>query len=460
MKRQHVASLAVVLSFLLSAAPLYAVGSSGFENASYSAKTLSQANAVVARPQDPSTISFNPAGLIELPGIQVSAGLQELDFRTFHRNQVTGDHNQNERRLLPIPSFYLTANPGELLDNRFAMGVGVNAPFGLSSTYPSIGIGRYTGYKNYMKMAATTIAGAFRVTDGLSVGAGATNYYVYKYGQILNYPNANILGAPGTPDGKAVIETDGFGWGWNFGILAKPREKHRLGFSFRSHADVDVHGHVRIDDLVLGLAQGYDTAPHFQSGAHSQLHLPQAFTWGYAYVPSEKWAVELDVALTGWSIFKEQDYDFDRNNATLRGLGTIPRDYDDTWSFNLGGHRRIRKNWDFQYGFFFYQAAAPKKHVDNFLPDANRYGWTLGTSYQWTERLSIDFNYTFILFGSRHISNPQIPAKGGENIDGRYTSIIHGPMVTVTYRFDFPGEKGARKQEAPTITTPAPQITK
>lgn len=433
---------AIPLLFLfLSPSPLFAVGSSGFENASYSAKSLAQANAVVARPQDASTINFNPAGLVEIPGIELAGGLQGLDIRIFHRNQVTGDHNQSNGKLLLIPSFSLTANPGELLDNRVAFGLAVNSPFGLSTSFPSIGMGRYTGYKNYLKMAATTMAGAVRLTDSLSIGAGATNYWAYKYGQILNYPNANILSSPGARDGKAVIETDGFGWGWNFGILAKPSPKHQFGFSFRSKADVDVNGHVRIDDLVSGTAQGYDTAPHFQSGAHSQVHLPQNFTWGYAYIPSEKWSTEFDFGLTGWSIFKNQDYEFDRNNATLRGLGTIPRDYENTFSFHWGGHRQVNEKTDLQAGFFFYQAAAPKKHVDNFLPDTHRYGWTLGYSYQFTENLAFDFSYLFILYATRHISNPQIPAKGGENIDGRYTSILHGGFATLRYQFDFPGEK-------------------
>ncbi len=439
----------VLSALLVSPSLLYAVGSSGFENASYSAKTLAQANAVVARPQDPSTINFNPAGLVDLPGVELAGGLQGVDFRVFHRNNRTGDHNQSNGKLLLIPSFYLSANPGELLDNRVAFGLAVNSPFGLSTSFPSIGMGRYTGYKNYLKMMATTMAGAVRITDQLSIGAGATNYWVYKYGQILNYPNANILSTPGLADGRALLQTDGFGWGWNFGILAKPSPKHHLGFSFRSKADVDVHGRVVIDDLISGAAQGYDRFPHFESGAHSQLHLPQNFTLGYAYIPSDKWATEFDFGLTGWGILKDEDYEFDRNNATLRALGTIPRDYKDTFSFHWGAHRQVSDRMDLQGGFFFYQVASPKKHVDNFLPDANRFGWTFGSSYQFTKHLSLDFSYIFILYATRRISNPQIPAKGGENIDGAYTSILHGGFATIRYQFDFPFEKTSEVKQIP-----------
>jgi long-subunit fatty acid transport protein len=119
-------ALAVVSALLVSPSFVFAVGSSGFENASYSAKTLSQANAVVARPQDPSAVLFNPAGLVDLPGVQVMGNLQGLDFRVFHKNNLTGDHNQNTGKLLLIPSFFMSANPGELMDNRAAFGVSMD----------------------------------------------------------------------------------------------------------------------------------------------------------------------------------------------------------------------------------------------------------------------------------------------------------------------------------------------
>ncbi len=444
MKKNYFSFVALIVISLLSFPSfVFAVGSSGFENASYSAKTLGQGNAVVARPQDGSTVLFNPAGLNELKGIQVSAGLQGLDWRIFHRNQVTGDHNQNDMKLLLIPSLYLSVNPGKTFDDRVALGIGVNSPFGLANSFPSVGVARFVGYKNSLKMAATTMAGSVKLTEWLNVGAGAINYYIYDYGQVFNYPNAFLTGVAGAGDGKALTETNGYGWGWNFGVLLKPHPKHRLAFSFRSKADVKVHGRVLIDDIFLPLAQGYPTAStQFQTAVHSDVPLPGNVTIGYAFVPSEKWSAEFDFGFTQWEVFKDQDFGFDQPNAVLRALGTIPRNYDNTISLHLGGHYQVSKKWDTYAGTGFYQAAAPKKHVDNFIPDANRYFWTFGTSYKLTERTTIDFSYLFMLFGSRHISNPQSGVnKSGISIDGRYTSIIHGPFVTCTYQFDFPFEK-------------------
>lgn len=440
MKRILSAFTILALLSLLFPASSFAVGSSGFENASYTGRSLGQGNAMAARAEDPSTIMFNPAGLVDLPGVQTNLGVALYDLRIYHRNNLTRDKTSNQPQLLEIPAFYLTANPGKKLDNRVAFGLAMNSPFGLTTYFPSVGMGRYEGWENYLQMLSSTFSGALKLTDKLSVGAGVTNHWAYKYGQKLNYPNGNILGIAAA-DGKADLTTNGYGWGWNFGALYKPTPKHRLGFSFRSKSDLNMHGQVKIDNIISPAAQGYDTGQNFVSGAHTQLHLPQNFTWAYAYVPSDKWAVEVDLGLTGWHIFKEQDYEFDRNNATLRGLGTVPRDYEDTVSVHLGGHRKINKKTDLLGGFFFYQAAAPKKHFDNFLPDSNRFGWAIGTSYNLTERARLDLSYIFILYARRYISNPQLPAKGGDNVDGRYTSILHGAFISFNYQFDFPGSK-------------------
>ncbi len=423
---------------LIQPRQLWAVGSAGFENASYSAKTLSQADAVTARPQDGSTILFNPAGIGELKGIQTNLGAQVLDWRIFQRSSVTGKFSENEFKPIPLPSFYLTVNPGKLLNDRFAFGVAVNSPFGLSNKFPSISVARYAGYKNSLKMFATTLAGSIRLFKNFRIGAGATHYHMFDYGQTFNYPNSHILGGIPAADGKAYTETTGGGWGWDMGLLYKPAKKHRLGLNYRSSADIQVHGRAVIEDLVLGSAQGFSTFPHFQTGAHSDVPIPASLTFGYAYEPSAKWSVESDLGLTFWNIFTDQDFEFVQPNAVLRSLGTIPRNYHNTWNIQLGGKYKFRDNVDLMSGFFFYEAAAPKNHVDNFLPDANRYGWTLGFTYRITPRMTVDFNYLFILFGTRNISNPAQLAKSGDNIDGRYTSIIHGPMVSFTYQFDFP----------------------
>lgn len=311
----------------------------------------------------------------------------------------------------------------------------MNAPFGLSNSWPSAGVARYTGFKNSLKTFATTIAGSLRVTDFLSVGGGATQYRVFDYGQTASYPNQFILNGFTANDGLVRTKMSGRGYGWNAGVLIKPFKKHRLGVSYRSRASVKVSGRGVIEGLVLGGAQGFPTAPDFETGTHSDVPIPANLTIGYAYEPSKKWSVEVDLGATFWGVFKDQDIEFDNPNAVLRALGTIPRDYKTSLSVHLGGKRQLTDNLDWMGGFAFYQAPSPKNHFDNFIPDANRYLWSTGLSYRFKRWWTIDFNYFFMLFGTRSISNPGVTAKSGVSIDGKYTSIIHGPMLSFNYQF-------------------------
>ncbi|MBF0254831.1 MAG: hypothetical protein HQL11_06900 [Candidatus Omnitrophica bacterium] len=66
--------LLALLTIFMNPGAVWAVGSSGFENATLSTRSLARGNAVVADPEDASTLAFNPAGLVKLDRSQVYIG--------------------------------------------------------------------------------------------------------------------------------------------------------------------------------------------------------------------------------------------------------------------------------------------------------------------------------------------------------------------------------------------------
>ncbi len=444
-------SLFFIILFLGSALSndAWALGSSGFENASYSAESLAQGNAMVARPDDPDAVVWNPAGLPDLKGVQYSGGLAGINTFTFFTSKATGDHEKNVPQLALVPNSYLTINPGKLMGDRFGFGIGATSPFGLSNRYDSIGnLAQYTGYHNSLKMVAMTLSGGVKLHDQISLGGGAVYYNIYKYAQVLNFPNSFILApavGPNTfPDGLARTDTKGSSWGWIASALYKPTKTQRFGVFYRSKTSVDVHGNVKIENINPLLLGTFPTIPNFQTFVRSEVNLPSNLTLAYAYVPSDRWAVEFDLGYTRWSTFKDQDFSFERPNSVLRSLGTIPRDYNDVWSFHLGGHYKATKKVDLMAGGFFYTAASPKDHFDNVIPDSNRLGGTFGFRYNIFKNTSLDFAYLAMLYTRRTISNPGVFSKTGLSIDGRYTTFTQEFMVNCTIRFDMPFSKGPK----------------
>jgi len=446
-KSQAVIVLISIIA-LLNPHLAYAVGSSGFENASYSARSLGQSNAVVARPEEPSTVAFNPAGIAELPGVQIDGNLEGLWTHTFHKNSVTHNGEKSLTKLVLVPTSFITANLGETFDHRVGVGASLTFPFGLSNRYKSHSVARYAGYNNQIKLAALTLGTGIKVTDKVNIGGGLVYYRLIQYDQAFNYPNGFILGAGagGLPDGKANTYMHGDGWGWTFGTLIKPAEKHRIGAYYRSRATVNAKGRVVISDLILGQAQGYTTSPYFETAAKTDIPLPQNITVGYAYVPSEKWSAEVDLGWTGWSVFADQNFEFNDANALLNTLGTIPRNYHNTLSLNMGGHYRLNKKWDLLWGSYFYSNAAPEDTFDPVIPDSNRFAGTLGFTYKLTDSIDVSATYLLNYFQRRSVNNNLALAKSGVSVDGEYRTFLHGFMTGATWRFGEGAVKPATEQ--------------
>ena len=451
-------SIVCCLMLLFGNVPqVFALGSSGFENASYSARSLGQSNGVIARPEEPSTVVFNPAGIPELKGVQASGDLEGLSTMTHFKSSVTHGVDRSNAKLVLIPTGFMTANLGEKFDHRVGVGAGLSFPFGVSNRYPATSnIAKYIGYSNQIKLAALNLATGVKVTDKMNVGGGITYYRLIQYDQSFNYPNSFILTGlipPESSDGIAKTYMSGDGWGWNFGTLLKPAEHHRLAMSYRSRATVKAKGRVVLDNLILGQAQGYTTTPYFETGAKTDVALPSNITVGYAYIPSDKWAWEMDLGWTGWSVFADQNFEFNDPNPLLNSLGTVPRNFHNTFSVNTGGHYQLNEKLDLLGGLLFYTNAAPSDTFDAVIPDSNRFAGTLGFTYKVTKHLDFSTTYFAILFEGRSINNDLALAKSGTSIDGNYDTFIHGFMTGLTYRFGQGAEEGS-VAESKTLASP------
>jgi long-chain fatty acid transport protein len=118
---------------------------SGYGVFTQGASGLGQANAVVAHPTGPSSLYFNPALLNDVPGRQVEIGTTAV----YSEREIDLDSGGTEKgdSAWNFPSsFYYTHNGGE----RFAAGIGVFFPFGLSNEWDKDYEGRYIGTKGEM----------------------------------------------------------------------------------------------------------------------------------------------------------------------------------------------------------------------------------------------------------------------------------------------------------------------
>ncbi len=434
MKKKLLYVGAVVLIPLLSFSNyLFAVGSSGIENASFSAKSLGQSNAVVAQADEPAAISYNPAGIVHLPGLQVQPSVHFLSILTWFTSRTPGTvpGEKSSPTVVPVPTGYMTLNPGHLLDDRVAFGIGSDSPFGLINKYDADHpIVRYAGWRNWFNMYTVKPVVAFKITDWLSVGGGPMWYHVYDWGGIQAYPNV-LVGAGA--DGQIRLNLSGSHWGWQMGVLAKPHKQHQFGFYFRSPVVVNTSGLTKVERGAAGT--------NFETGVDAKYSLPLNFTWAYAFKPIERTTIEFDFGYTRWSTFERLFINHNAtgvsaaDNAVINAIAFNSKDFRDSYSLHLGGNHRVNDKLTLLLGWLFYTHAAPNSSFIPAIPDANRVAYSTGFSYKVHKNIVFDAMYLGMWSLRRNINN-DVGAALGVSEDGDFTTYTQELTVSFTYHWD------------------------
>ncbi|MFH0985360.1 MAG: outer membrane protein transport protein [Candidatus Omnitrophota bacterium] len=460
---KKILSIAILIAFIsLAPSSAFAVGSGGYENASFSAKQLALGGAGTASPDEPAAISYNPAGIADLPGVQFQTNANFISLITYKDNNRTGDtHSSGTLNL--VPTGYMTVNPGKMFCDRLGLGVGFDSPFGMMTKYnsndPAV---HYAGWNNYLKMFSIKPTIAYKVTDKISVGAGPVWYRITDFGGVQGYPN-NLITAPfgvTSPDGQIRINTSGNHWGWQLGTLIKLTPKHRLGYYFRSPVIVKTSGLAKVENSNVPAAFGGLGLRNYETGVHTKVTLPMNMTWAYAYQPTEKTHYEADFTWSHWSLYKRQYFVADpsgnvRDDTILNNIRSADKDYRDSFGIQLGVSHKLTKKLTLRGGSWFYWTPIPNKSFIPAVPDSNHLAISLGAGYEINKYLTADICYYNSFYFTRSINNSigENAALLNSSVDGDYYSYSQAFTISLTAHWDdiFPRAFGSKGPEAPSI---------
>ena len=382
--RPFVALVALLLSVLL-VTPAFGAGFLLFEQGS---KAMGMAGAFTAQADDGSAMFHNVAGL----AFQDFAEGKERSFLagiTFVRPTESGFQGQapfpgptatgeQADQLFTVPHVYFARR----LNSRWTFGLGVNAPFGLSTEWdnPETFAGRYISTRAELSAVDLNPSVAWRVNDELAVGFGA----VIRLSEISLQrfiPQRNPFTGAVVDVGFANLESSfDEGFGFNVGALYKRPGGLSIGFSYRSKVDTDYAGAATLTQIPTG-DDGFDAlvAASVPFGVplalSTSLEFPDMASLGVAYEISEKLLVEADVNWTGWSSFDVVELEF----VTAPALSeTIPENYEDAQNYRIGVRYDTSDSRQWRFGVYFDETPQPEETVGPLLPDADRYGVTIG----------------------------------------------------------------------------------
>ena len=431
MRRFHLWAQVVILGLgLLQARQASAQGYSVYEQG---ACAIGRGGASVAMPcSDGSSVFFNPAGLAFVPGQTLSFGAAAIKPTGNFTNDKTGDVSMLNKRTYPVPNFYYSRGVGKTM----SAGIGVFAPYGLTTDWPTTSEGRFLGYKCKVQGIYIQPTFALRLSDRAAVGVGVDLTYLnVELRQRVDLSVQQLapgltFGAIGVPAGTdfADVELRGHSLsaGFHVGLQAKASDRVAVGFRYLSGQKVDIsNGKLATKQIPTNLATRvllpgipvgtpYDAIvePQFKDGAAlengqkgtTRLPLPAQFVVGTAIQATPSLMVLVDYQYTRWSAFDALI--INKENSTNPTV-TV-EDYGNTHGVRFGAEYTITPAFVVRGGFVVNTAGAPDQTVTPNLPEGKRYWPTAGISAKLTKRAHLDVFYLYLYQ----------PERAGRSTDG------------------------------------------
>lgn len=441
--------IATVITLLGAAALLPAAAeAAGFylQEQSVSQQGAAYAGAA-ANPKDASAIFYNPAGLTALERSQVTGGISVIAPTLKFTNQGStagpaggpfaaygGGNGGNPFDPTPIPSLYIAYTPTE---GRFWYGLGISSPFGLANEYDPGWFGRYDSTKSELRTINIAPVVAFRLHDRVSIGGGPNIQWAdATLENALPCPPALgglCAGGAFTPasDGFSQLKGDGWGVGYNVGMLLKVLDSTNVGVHYRSQMNQTIgNGVITVTGLPAAMgANGVSTG-------EAELKQPDIFSLGVAHQANERLTLLGSYNWFGWSNYDEIRVRFDSGAPD----SVTPQGYDDSYSVALGAEWRQNANWTFRGGFQYDQTPTTLPDRGTRTPDSDRFWASFGASYDFKNNVIVDFaaSHVFMKDGQIGLTKNFYTGTGLDtvvNITGKTDTRIDIFSIQATWRF-------------------------
>lgn len=319
-----------------------------------------------------STIYFNPAGMTQLGGYQLSAGLTGVRPSYEYRDQAGVKSGGDAGSWGAVPNAYLS---GQLTKDLF-VGVGVSAPFGLATEYDSAWAGRLIAINSKITTVNLNPSIAYRVNDKVSLGFG------------LNYQK---IDAELTRTG-VDLKGDDTSWGWNAGALFTLSPAMRVGVSYRSPIKYTLEGTLN-GSLPI----------------RADVKLPDTFILSVWQQVSDRWEAMGDLSYTRWGSLDSLTVVSRNSGAPICAPEVF--NYENSWRFAWGAAYKASQSAKVKFGIAFDRTPVRDQYRSPRVPDNNRLWLSLGGQWNTGSYGKVDVGYSYLYVLDPVISQPGLLGK-------------------------------------------------
>lgn len=457
MLRTHGVLLTICcLGFLLL--PVELAYADGFRNPFHDAAAIAQGNAFAAQADNASAVFYNPAGMTQLPNVQIAGGVQFVSVNTKF-SSPTGATTTNSGPTIGLPppgQMFITANLKDLgisaLGN-MSVGLGFQNLYGFAAKYPINGPFNTSVTYAQLPLIAIKPTLAYKIMDSLSIGLGAD---ILTFADFLGEGQAErqFQAPPGSgfPPGTS-LELNGSGTtaGLNVSFLYTPwrtdggRPRLSIAGIWRSQAVLPLNGQF--------LANGTLVA-----NASTSIRLPEVWTGGVAFWPvrnqEREWKLEVDIDYVRWQSLRDATVQLSNGGVLLN-----PQQWKNAITVNIGTEYKWlgftdNHTWDIALRTGYSRSNTPVTDLsfDPAFPDNDVHvasigigflchaggkfvgliscGNPTGSGLLTQKAMGLDLSFQALVFDSRTVTGSPNPT-----VNGTYSTTNY--VGGVTFRVNF-----------------------
>lgn len=370
------------------------------------AEAAARGNAFVATADNPSAIYYNPAGLTQLPGLQLQTDSYVIAARNDYRASG-GDRVKADREIAVAPQLYASFTPE---NSPLSYGLGVYTPFGQATDWPDDSGFRTIATRNEITFITIAPTLAWKISDHLSIGAGLQ----------INEVESNLRsGVTDTPPDELHFKGDDTSFGYNVGILWQVNERHVFGLNYQSRSTTHLEGTASFS--AFGLSQSADGT--------MDMAYPDIITLGYSWRPTAQWNLELAVDRTNWEVL---------NTSTIRSsIFDVPLAFNwkPSYYYMFGVTHYLPAGWRLSAGYCYSGNSVPDESFNPAVPDMSRHLASLGVGRTFGA-ISCYLTYQHGFKATRTVTGaPSGPLPALQSPDGRYENTLDAVAMSFRYAF-------------------------
>ena len=381
--------------------------------------------------QDASSIFWNPGKLPSQSGWHLLGGAAVIQIGGSFTQDTTFREWEGDVPTAFVPHLFLQYRGA---NSPFSYGIGVYAPYGLTSQWTDSFPGRFQAKKAALATIYVQPNISWQFTEKWSVGAGP----------IFGHSNVELIQAldlseqvasPGPPVvtfgqlgisartefARARLKGSANAFGGHIGFYGRPNERWTVGLRFLTPLEFEYDGaEATFSQTATGLTLPPGNpinpgatvdvdamlAPQFQTGGalvsqdvKTKITHPAQIQAGFGYSGFAGWLLSADYAWTGWRRFNELPVEFQGPASASNRV--LIEDYNNTSAIRVGAQRTFTGGAELRVGFSGVASAAPDETVTPLLPEQDRAYGSIGAAYPITSSLTLEGAYLKVFAGGK-----------------------------------------------------------